>query len=99
MNLGSALASFAPGLQAYMDIEAVAGGYAASDTGLSLGLLGGGLGDPHNSCVPVVAAPAMPAIAQSKTFYTDVLPDKATPYHLGIGVHRSHLDTRGWSAF
>ncbi|HEX8954065.1 MAG TPA: hypothetical protein VF945_19555, partial [Polyangia bacterium] len=99
MNIGSALASFAPGLQAYMDIEAVAGGYAAADTGLSLGILGGGLGDPHNSCVPVVPPPPTPAIAQSKTFYTDVLPDKATPYHLGIGVHRTHLDTLGWAAF
>ena len=99
MDVGSALAKFAPGLQAYMDIEAVAGGYAAADTGLSLGLLGGGLGDPHNACVPMVPAPAMPMIPQSKTFYTDVLPDKATPYHLGIGVHRSHLDTLGWSAF
>ncbi len=28
-----------------------------------------------------------------------MLPDKATPYHLGIGVHRTHLDTLGWSAF
>ncbi|HEX6839641.1 MAG TPA: hypothetical protein VF334_23850, partial [Polyangia bacterium] len=99
MNIGSALASFAPGLQAYMDIEAVAGGYAAADTGLSIGLLGGGQGDPHNSCVPVVAPPTVPTVAQSKTFYTDVLPDKATPYHLGIGVHRSELDTLGWSAF
>jgi hypothetical protein len=92
MNLGSALASFAPGLQAYMDIEAVTGGYAAADTGLSLGLLGGGMGDPHNSCVPMVPAPAVATVPQSKTFYTDVLPDKATPYHLGIGVHRSELD-------
>jgi len=99
MNIGSALASFAPGLQAYMDIEAVTGGYAAADTGLSLGLLGGGMGDPHNSCVPVVAPPAVATVPQSKTFYTDVLPDKATPYHLGIGVHRSELDTLGWSAF
>ena len=85
--------------KAYMDVEAVAGGYAAADTGLSLGLLGGGQGDPHNSCVPVVPPPTVPAIPQSKTFYTDVLPDKATPYHLGIGVHRSELDTLGWSAF
>lgn len=99
MNIGSALASFAPGLQAYMDIEAVAGGYAAADTGLSLGLLGGGQGDPHNSCVPVVPPPTVAMVPQSKTFYTDVLPDKATPYHLGVGIHRSELDTLGWSAF
>lgn len=99
MNVGSALAKYSPGLSAYMDVMLVAGGYAASDTGLSLGMLGGGLGDPHSDCVPVVAPPPMPTIAQSKTFYTDVLPDGANPYHLGIGIHRSHLDTLGWSAF
>jgi hypothetical protein len=99
MSIGSLLASFAPGLKADMDILAVAGGYAAADTGLSLGLLGGGLGDPHNACVPVVPPPATPPIAQSPTFYTDLLPDNMTPYHLGIGVHRSHLDTLGWAAF
>ena len=82
-----------------MDILAVTGGYASADTGLSLGLLGGGLADPHNSCVPVTPAPPTPAIAQSPTFRTDVLPDNATPYHLGIGMHRTHLDTLGWSAF
>ena len=99
MDIGSLLASFAPGLSANMDILAVTGGYASADTGLSLGMLGGGLGDPHNTCVPVVEAPTTPAIAQSKTFRTDVLPDNATPYHLGIGIHRTHLDTLGWSAF
>ncbi|MDB4965674.1 MAG: hypothetical protein JWN44_1363 [Myxococcales bacterium] len=99
MDVGSMLATFSPGLDAHMDIFAVAGGYAAADTGLSLGLLGGGLGDPHSSCVPSLPPPPTPAIAQSKTFYTDVLPDKATPYHLGIGVHKTHLDTLGWSAF
>ena len=99
MDIGSILASFAPGLQANMDILAVTGGYASADTGLSLGLLGGGLADPHNSCVPVTQAPPTPAIAQSPTFRTDVLPDNATPYHLGIGLHRTHLDTLGWSAF
>ena len=99
LDVGSVLASFAPGLQADMDILAVAGGYAAADTGLSLGMLGGGLGDPHNSCVPLVPAPPTPAIAQSKTFFTDLLPDNTTPYHLGIGIHRTHLDTLGWAAF
>ncbi|MCU1283239.1 MAG: hypothetical protein JWM53_6785, partial [bacterium] len=99
MDVGALLTSFAPGLQANMDILAVAGGYAAADTGLSLGVLGGGFADPHNDCVPVVPAPETPAVSQSKTFYTDVLPDNATPYHLGIGVHRTHLDTLGWSAF
>ena len=99
MDVGSLLAKFSPGLSAGMDVLAVAGGYATADTGLSLGVLGGGLGDPHSACVPMLPPPTPPTIAQSTTFYTDVLPDKATPYHLGIGIHRSHLDTLGWSAF
>jgi MYXO-CTERM domain-containing protein len=99
LDLASLLAKFAPGLRATMDIYAVAGGYAAADTGLSLGLLGGALSDPHSACVPMVAPPVPPAIAQSRTFYSDVLPDGATPYHIGIGIHKSFLDTAAWAAF
>ncbi len=99
VDVGSLLASFAPTLKANMDFLAVTGGYAAADTGLSLGLLGGAQGDPHNDCVPVTTPPAVPTVTQSPTFYTDVLPDKATPYHVGIGIHVSELNTIGWGAF
>src|SRR5262249_24686446 len=99
LDVGSLLSSFSPGLKANMDILAVAGGYASTDTGLSLGMLGGGLGDPHSSCVPVVPAPPTPAIAQSPTFKPDVMPGNNMPYHLGIGIHKTHLDTLGWAAF
>lgn len=99
MNLGAMLSSVSPGLDAKMDILAALGEYTRADTGLSLGMFGGGLGAPHNPCVPVVPAPEAPPVPESKTFTTDVLPDGATPYHLGIGVHKSHLDTLGWAAF
>jgi hypothetical protein len=99
LDVGAGLASFAPGLRAWTDIIAAAGGYASVDTGLSLGLLGGAQGDPHASCVPMLPPPATPTVAQSRTFFTDVLPDRATPYHLGIGVHRSELDNIGYGLF
>jgi hypothetical protein len=99
MDVGSALASFAPGTQAFMDVLAVAGGWSVADTGLSLGMLGGSRGDPHSACVPMTQAPSPPPIVPSTTFFTNVLPDGATPYHLGIGVHRTELDSLGWGAF
>jgi hypothetical protein len=99
MDVGSALASFAPGTQASMDILAVLGGWSVADTGLSLGMLGGGRGDPHSPCVSPVPAPSPGAIPPSTTFFTDVLPDGAEPYHLGIGVHKSELDSLGWGAY
>ncbi len=99
MDVGAALASFAPGTQASMDFLAVAGGWAVADTGLSLGMLGGGRGDPHSTCVPLVPAPSPSPIPPSSTFFTDVLPDGAQPYHLGIGVHKTELDSLGWGAF
>jgi MYXO-CTERM domain-containing protein len=99
VDIASLLASFAPSLKANMDFLAVTGGYAGADTGLSLGLLGGAQGDPHNACVPVTTPPAVPTVAQSPTFLSDLLPDKKTPYHLGIGIHVSELNTIGWGAF
>jgi MYXO-CTERM domain-containing protein len=99
MDVGKSLASFSPSTQAGIDVLAVLGGYAVADTGLSLGMLGGGLPDPHSNCVPMTAKPAAVTVAQSKTFTLDTLPDGATPFHLGIGVHRSYLDQVGWAAF
>ncbi len=99
MNAGAALAKFSPGLNAYLDVLASLGGYAKADTGLSLGMLGGGAADPHSPCVPMMPAPTPPTITPSPTFTTDVLPDGATPYHVGIGVHVSHLDTLGFGAW
>ena len=99
LRVGALLASIAPGNNAALDVLAVLGGWASADTGLSLGMLGGGLPDPHSPCVPQVAPPKVPTVPESKTFTTDVLPDGATPYHLGIGVHKSYLDQVGWAAF
>lgn len=99
VDIGSLLSGVTPSLKANMDFLAVTGGYASANTGLSIGLLGGALGDPHNGCVPVTTPPAVPAVAQSPTFQGDNLPDGKTPYHVGIGLHVSELNTIGWGAF
>jgi hypothetical protein len=99
MDVGKMLSSFSPGLQAKMDVLAVLGGYSKADTGLSLGMLGGGVAAPHSPCVPAVAKPVPPMFMPSPSFAGDVIPSTTTGYHLGIGVHRSHLDTLGYSAW
>jgi hypothetical protein len=99
MDVGKSLASFSPSTQAGLDVMAVLGGYAVADTGLSLGMLGGGLGDPPSNCVPRTPKPMVSTVPMSKTFTLDALPDSNTPFHLGIGVHRSELDQLGWGAF
>ena len=99
MDVGKSLAAFSPNTKAKMDVLAALGGYAKADTGLSLGMLGGGYADPHNACVAKRTRPAPALVKPSTTFTTDLLPDGATPYHLGIGVHKSHLDTLGFAAW
>lgn len=99
MDVGKMLSSFSPGLKAKMDVMAVLGSYSKADTGLSLGMLGGGVADPHSPCVPMVAKPMPPMITPSASFAGDTVPSTATPYHLGIGVHKSYLDTVGFAAW
>jgi len=99
MDVGKSLASFSPSTKAGIDVMAVLGGWAVADTGLSLGMLGGGLSDPHSDCVPMTTKPSPAAVPASKTFSLDALPDGDTPFHLGIGVHKSFLDQVGWAAF
>jgi len=99
LDVGKLLASFAPGLKAKLDVLAVLGDYATADDGLALGMVGGGASPAHNACVPVVPAPTKVTVPVSRTIgAADVTPD-GKPYHLGIGVHRSHLDTVGWAAW
>ncbi len=96
-DVGSFLASFSPQTRATMDLLEAAGGYVTANTGISLGVLGGTQADPHNPCVPVVAAPPAIQVAPSPSFQGDVVPGTMTPYHVGIGVHLSHLTTLGYS--
>jgi hypothetical protein len=98
LDLGAALASFAPGLVANADVYAVAGGYAESTNGgLNLGLLGGAEPAPAegNPCVPNLPPPALPPmLAQSPTFSGSARAPVA--HHLGIGIHKDYLNRFGW---
>jgi MYXO-CTERM domain-containing protein len=99
LDVGKMLSSFAPGLKAKLDVLAVLGDYAQADDGLALGMVGGGASPEHSACVPMVPAPPKATVPLSRTLgAVDVTPD-GKPYHLGIGVHRSHFDTLGWAAW
>ncbi|MEO6950356.1 MAG: hypothetical protein ABI321_00980 [Polyangia bacterium] len=96
-DVGSFLQRFSPATRAHIDLIEAAGGYASADTGLSLGVLGGSLADPHSACVPIVAPPTPTDVGPSSSFTGDVIPGTTTPYHVGIGVHVSHLAQLGYS--
>ena len=90
-KVGTFVSSFSPHSPASIDLMEAAGGFVTADTGLSLGVLGGSLADPHSSCVPAGVAPAAVEVAPSASFQGDVVPGTTTPYHVGLGIHISHL--------
>lgn len=99
----ASLASMLASTGAKLDTLAVLGGYAQTPpvpaNGVSLGLLGGGQAAAHNPCVPMRPAPASPMITPWTQASANVEPVANKPYHLGIGVHESHLNTMAWAAF
>ncbi len=90
-NVGSFVSGFSPNSSAYIDLMEAAGSYAIADTGLSLGVLGGSQADPHGSCVPNGVAPPAVIVAPSASLQGDLIPGTMTPYHIGFGIHISHL--------
>ncbi|MEK6606505.1 MAG: MYXO-CTERM sorting domain-containing protein [Myxococcota bacterium] len=104
MNIGAGLAAYAQGLHANMDILSWLGGYAqAENGGMSLGMLGGGLPDGHDTCVPTRPAPAIVAVPESPVFEGNVFDlgpkGEVFPFDVGIGISKLFLDTLGWSAY
>ncbi len=103
LDLGKMFASLSPSTSAKMDLLSVLGAYAEVTAdpagGLSLGVTGGGYGDPHNPCVPMRPAPMAPTVAKWQEETGEVDPLGMKPYHLALGVHQSQLDTMGWAAF
>ncbi|MBI5478368.1 MAG: hypothetical protein HY906_05895 [Deltaproteobacteria bacterium] len=102
IDVGSQLASFAPGMQAYLDILARAGGSAwagkvSNANGINLGLYGGARSPTHNECVPVKTPPALDPVAPANTF-TGASPGPV-PFHAGIGVHDSFLNHAAFGAW
>mgnify|MGYP000868863995 CR=1 FL=1 len=102
LDLASLSALFAS-TNANLDTLAVLGGYAQSPVapanGISLGMLGGGQAAAHNPCVPTRPAPMTPMVAPWSQATSNVEPVANKPYHLGIGVHESHLNQMAWAAF
>ncbi len=103
LDVGALFASLSPGTHAQMDTLAVLGGYAdvtpQPSSGVSLGMIGGGQGDPHNPCVPVRPAPMVPQVAVWGAHDGETEPRDGKPYHFALGVHQSHLNTMAWAAF
>jgi hypothetical protein len=102
IDVGSQLASFAPGMEAYLDILARAGGstWAGKVTnanGINLGLYGGARSPTHNECVPTKTPPALDPVAPAATF-TGASPGPV-PFHAGIGVHDSFLNHAAFGAW
>jgi hypothetical protein len=102
IDVGSQLASVSPGLQAYLDILARAGGgdwngQMTDNNGLNLGLFGGARSPTHNECVPLVTPPANDAVPPAGVF-TGGTPGPV-PFHVGIGVHDSFLNHAAFAAW
>lgn len=109
LDLAGLSALFA-GSGAAIDTLAVLGGYAESYApgpgdpaegggGLSLGMLGGAQAAARNPCVPARPAPMAPTVPRWSQDKAGVEPRDRKPYHLGIGIHQSHLDTLAWAAY
>ncbi len=100
MDLGSMMASIAPGLQANMDIHAWMGGYATTNnSGVSLGMYGGALSPEHNQCVPQRDPPDLTPAPVSQAFQGNLRPTDNQPYHVGIGIHKKFLDAAGYAVY
>lgn len=99
LNLGALLGSIAPNLKGALDIYAVAGGYAETDTGASLGLLGGGKAAAHSQCVPQLTPPPPTPIPPSDTFRANQVEGAPADYHLAIGVHQQFLERAFFGTF
>lgn len=100
MDLGSMLASIAPGLKADMDILAWMGGYATTnDDGVSLGMHGGALSPVHNDCVPLRDPPDLTPAPISTAFQGNERPTDNQAYDVGIGIHKKFLDAAGYAIY
>ena len=105
LDVGKSFASLSPSTSASMDTLNVLGHYAdiaaatGAQPGLSLGLLGGGQADPHNTCVPMRTPPDAPTVDKWMEYTGELEPRDMKPYHLGVGIHVSHINTTAFAAF
>ncbi len=94
MRGSSLFATLSPGTTGALDLYEVAGGYSTTtNSGISLGLLGGMEpgGTPRDQCGPVSTEPTTPAIPQSSFFQGNTRPDTNAAFDVAIGLHKTQL--------
>lgn len=100
-QLGAVFSSFSPRTSGALDLLELLGGYAQTTEvpGLSLSTVGGALAAPHNDCVPLLSPPEPPGVGKWSASVRSTEPRGDKPFHVGVGVHVSHLNTLGFVAF
>jgi MYXO-CTERM domain-containing protein len=99
VDLGGALASVSPGLNAVVDfLIAAAGDSRAPNGGFNVDLMGGFENLAHNSCVPVTDAPALPVIPVAELLNQNVHPN-GRDSHIGVGVSEDFVNYAAWKIF
>lgn len=105
---GAFLGGFSPGTHAPIQLVLAAGGDGiAIDSGMTVDMVGGFrstdrtfMTSPgHNSCVPVIAPPPFPTIAQADAFEHNVIPGTTTSAHIGIGIAEDYMNYAGYGMF
>ncbi|MFH2010693.1 MAG: MYXO-CTERM sorting domain-containing protein [bacterium] len=100
LDIGSMLASLAPGKVAHMDINAWLGGYAATNNnGISLGMHGGALSPTHSDCVPQRDPPDLTPAPIAAAFQGNTRPTDNQTFEVGIGIHKKFLDAAGYAVY
>jgi hypothetical protein len=107
VDVGAQLASFAPGMEAYLDILARLGstsgaatswaGKVTNNNGINLGLFGGARAPTHNECVPQKSPPAVDPVAPADTFTGAA--SGPVPFHAAVGVHDTFLNLAAFGAW
>lgn len=100
LDIGSMLASLAPGKQASLDLSLWAGGYATTNNnGVSIGVMAGARTPEHNDCVPRRDPPDRTPAPVSTVFQGNTRPDDNQPFHVGFGMHKKFLDAVGYALY
>ncbi len=103
-DVGAALASFAPGLEAALGINIYLANYADANGpavtpqyGLDLAGEAGFYAEP-NACVPYQDPPSLARVPKSGELNTNVTPSGA-PFGVGIGLAESAIELALWGAY
>ncbi len=102
IDVGGALASVSPGIDAVIDfLFAAAGNSRAPGAGFNIDFMGGLENLQHNDCVPVTAPENMPVLP-TVPIATQINGDtnlKGAPTHLAVGVSESFVNYAAWKVW